>query len=258
MPAGITDANYYVHQLEARLPNGNFGEPLTTPLLNDFTIVSDRAFFTDVAKRIKLAYEIDPNTPTLPGLEPERPTEEELALKQQRGVAASRSRKGAGAVMMVMVATFNEDTARSTYRYQATGNLVPVDPEDAPDSLYARTRDLVEDIFVAAALARLVPSEWTRKRGERQLLDAYDAKKSEAVLPLATFAGRNNARIRNVWLRQLEQTSQGFRYMPTSVKKELTDYINNRPEQYWQTPDLHSQLAGLHRKNTGRHAKKSA
>lgn len=254
MPAGETDAHYYLRKLGDRLPSSS-GEPLTTPLVNDFAIQSDFSYFKDIANRVKVAYDIDPNEPTLPGLEPEPIDPQELARKQQRAVAATRSKVGAGAVMQVIVTTFNEDTSRSLYRFQRSGDLVPVLSDDTADSLYMRVGDYVDDIFAAAAIARVVPSRFTRERGERDLRAGFQQRVDEAVLPLSTFAARNNARLRGVWLRQLEVTSQGFRYLPTAAKRELSEYIKSRPAEYTFKPDMHSILAGLHRKNTKRFRK---
>lgn len=254
MPAHESNAGYYLRKLGERLPD-SMGEPLATPLLNDFTINSDFSYFRDIEERVKAAYAIDPNVPTLPGLEPKPIDPEEMARKQHRAVAATRSERGAGAVMQVIVTTFNEDTSRSLYRFQKHGEMIPVAEEDTPGSLYNRVSDYVDDLFVAAALARVVPSAYTRQRGERDLRTGFELRKDEAVLPLATFTGRNNARLRNVWLRQLEVTTQGYRYLPAAAKKELLEYIESRPQEYVFKPDMHSVLASLHRKNTKRFRK---
>jgi hypothetical protein len=251
MPARETDANYYIRRLETRLPDSE-GQPLITPLVNDFTVVSDYHYFNDVAERVKVAYEVDVDVPTLPGLEPDPISPEELERKKHNAVAAARSREGAGAVMQVIVSTFNEDTSRALYRLQRRGDFIPVIETDTPDSLYARVGDYVEDLFTASALARVVPSSVTRKSGEADLRSSFLQKKPEVVLPLASLTGRNNARLRGVWLNQLERTTQGFRYMPLDAKRELEQYVASRPEEFMMRPDMHKILASIHRKNTGK------
>ena len=80
MPAGEAPANYYLRLLDRRLPNEQ-GEPLTTPLMGDFRVDNISGYFSDIAKRVRLAYEIDETAPHLPGLEPLPPTPEEIAKK---------------------------------------------------------------------------------------------------------------------------------------------------------------------------------
>jgi hypothetical protein len=254
MPARESDAHYYLRRLECVLPS-SVGDPLIPPVINDLSIRSDYGFFNDVAERVKAAYELNPDEPTLPGLEPNPIDPRELAEKQRRAVAAARSRKSADALLQIMVTTFNEDTARSTYRYLKLGDFIPVNPDDTPDSLFVRSADYVEDIFVAVALRRVVPSSHTRDKGERVLRAAFAARESETVLPLTTYAARNNARLRGVWLAQLELTSQGLRFIPSAARIEFNEYMNSRPLTYLEKPNLHSLIAGLHRRNTGRHAR---
>ena len=252
MPARESEAHYYIRKLEDILPDSS-GRPLSTPLLNDFTVVDDYRYFNDVAQRVKEAYEIDSDSPPIPGLEPDPISPEELKKKQHNAIAATRSRVGAGAIMQVIVTTFNEDTSRSLYRFQRIGEFIPVIETDEPNSLYLRGGDYVDDLFQAATLERVVPSKWTREKGEKDLKVAFEQKKSEAVLPLSILTGRNNARLREVWLQQLETTTQGYRYLPSSAKKELGQYILSRPDQYLLRPDMYKLLAGIHRKNSGRY-----
>lgn len=255
MPAGESDVHYYLRNLNHALPNSE-GAPLATPNLNDLTLRSDIAFFRDIAERVRLSCSPNLDAPALPGLEREI-SDEEIARKQRGALAAARTNRGAGAVMQVMVATYNEDTARSLYRFQKKDDFIPIDPDDTPDSLYARSRDYVEDIFTAAAIARVVPSAYTRSRAEKELLTRFDDRDSEVVLPLATAAARNNARLRGVWLGQLERISEGLRYINAPTRKEFDDYVNSRPAEYTATPDLYKLIADIHRKNTGKYRRAS-
>ncbi len=256
MPARETNEHYYVRRLEAHLPD-SVGEPLVTPTVNDFPIVSDSSYFGDIAERVKAAYELDLDKPTLPGLEPESINPIELRRKQNAAVAIARQREGAGAVMQVIVTTFNQDTSGALWWYQKHGELIPVLEDDTPDNLYTRTLDHVDQLFVAAALARVVPSQTTREKGEAGLKEKFKAREDEAVFPLSTFVCRNSARMREVWLEQLEVTTKGYKYLPTAAKKELLAYIEQRPDKFMMKPDMHSVLASLHPKNTGRFRKRA-
>ena len=251
MPAGESDAHYYLRSIHNALPSSE-GVPLTTPNLNDLTLSSDIAFFKDIAERVRLSCTPNPDTPALPGME-RQVSDDEIAKKQRGALAAARVDRGAGAIMQVMITTYNEDTSRSLYRLQKNGMFIPVDTDYTTDSIYNRSRDYIEDIFTAAAIARVVPSAYTRRRAEKELLARFDDRDSAVVLPLATAAARNNSRLRGVWLNQLERISEGLRYINVPTRNEFDAYLDSRPKEYVFTPDLYKIIADMHRKNTGKY-----
>ncbi len=230
MPATETDSHYVTRLLFDRLPD-NEGNPLLVADERDITIVNDGRFFEDVASRARGKS----GQEALPGLEIDP---EAIKRKEQQGVAVARTGKGVMYLERIMMSTYAEDTCRSLFRLARSGTFIPIDEDDTSDSLYLRTGDYVENLFAAAALARIPLSKYTRDKGVSELTKRYNDREQSTVLDLAVLTGRNNARLRGMWLNQLATTTKGFRYLPKPAKDMFTNYAVTRPAAYMQTPDL--------------------
>jgi hypothetical protein len=251
MPANEAPAHYYFRLLQRELPNES-GAPLTTPLMEDFGIDNVGGFFSDVAKRVRESFDVDPNTPHLPGFEPAQPTPEQIAQKERRAVASARSRRGADTLLRLMLSTYEVDNLRSTYRHNKTQEFIPIEPDDTPNSLYLRSLDPIDRLFEAARIKRIVPSAHTRRLGEQAIRTGYDNRDPRFVLPLIVVTGNNTERERRLWLRQLETITEGLRYVPSKAMQEFVLYAASRPEAYIRKPDLLSEVTGLNRKRTSK------
>ena len=234
-----TDAFYVVEQLQRRLPTAE-GRPLMALQDRDITIVSPRHFFNAVA----LAAEGTPDEtqPHLPGLEV---APEVIANKRRAGVAVARREKGIMYLERAMTATYGEDTCRSLYRFAASDGetFIPVDEADTPGSLFTRSTDYLDTLFEGATIERIPLSKFRRDRGVTELQKRFADRDKRTVLDLATLAGRNNARMRGMWIGQLLDATKGTHKLPAGVRDEFMQYALARPEAYFDKPDLISLVA---------------
>ncbi len=233
------NATYVTEKLMARLPTPE-GSPLMALQDRDITIVSPRHFFNAVA----LAAEGKPDEtqPHLPGLEVDP---EVIASKRRAGVAVARREKGVMYLERAMTATYGEDTCRSLYRFAISDGsvFIPVDVADTPDSLFTRSTDYLDTLFEGAHLERIPLSKYRRDNGIRELQKRFEDRDRKTVLDLATLAGRNNARMRGVWIGQLLDATKGTHKLPAAVRDEFMQYALTRPEAYFDKPDLISLVA---------------
>ena len=228
------DAAYVTERLLARLPTPE-GRPLMAMQDRDITIVSPRHFFNAVA----LAAEGTPDEtqPHLPGMEVDP---EVIASKRRAGVAVARREKGVMYLERAMTATYGEDTCRSLFRFAARNGsvFIPVDTADTPDSLFTRSTDYLDTLFEGAHLERIPLSKYRRDRGIQELQKRFEDRHTKTVLDLATLAGRNNARMRGLWIGQLLDATKGTHKLPAAVRNEFMEYALSRPDAYFDKPDL--------------------
>jgi hypothetical protein len=241
------DAFYVVEQLQRRLPTPE-GRPLMALQDRDITIVSPRHFFDAVALAAEgTADEVQPH---LPGLEV---APEVIASKRRAGVAVARREKGIMYLERAMTATYGEDTCRSLYRFAVSDGetFIPVDPNDTPDSLFTRSTDYLDTLFEGATLERIPLSKYRRERGVTELQKRFADRDKRTVLDLATLAGRNNARMRGMWVGQLLDATKGTHKLPAAVRDEFMQYALSRPEAYFDKPDLVAIVANaVHKRRT--------
>lgn len=239
------DAAYVNSLLFQRLPN-NVGPPLRATFDRDLTIVSDKRYYETVAQN---THGTGMDVP-LPGLELDDAL---VRRKEQVGVAVARKLNGVMFLNQVMEATYEGDTARSLFRNVKTGSFIPIDTDDTPDSLFARTGDYVEKIFIAAGIERIPLSKTRRDKGVAELTTRFQDRDTAVVLDLTTLAGRNSARLRTMWLGQFSTTTRGFRYLSKADKNAFLLYAAHRPAEYIETPDLFKLVAARrqrHRSNS--------
>lgn len=226
-----TDAQYVTEKLFERLPD-NEGRPLLAMDDRDITIVNQAAFFEAVAIRAE-----GKDQEQLPGFEPDPET---VKRNRQIGVAVARTGKGVMYLERVMTTTYNEDTCRSLFRFANSdgAKFIPVDPDDTPNSLYLRTTDNVEALFSAAQYERIPLSAHRREHGITELRKRFEDRDKKTVLDMSVLAGRNNARMRDLWVKQLVDATKGTYTLPLPARQAFDQYAITRPIEYMQSPDV--------------------